>query len=213
MQRRLIAAILGSFVSIGSWTASIAESIPPSWYTSGFDFSYSGTLGTTDIDFGVAWSSTPKPGYSVIPGLSPGQAWYAWMEADTSSVLALTSWTGYTPGPQGTQFLGKTKLDSNTDSSPLGPYPALVGNALADGTITVVICAIIDPNCAYENAPGSHLGVDFTFYIQLGPAVPSPETVPLPATLPLFVSGLGLIGLLGWRQKRKARLAGSNVRI
>jgi len=29
-----------------------------------------------------------------------------------------------------------------------------------------------------------------------------PET-PLPATLPLFATGLGALGLLGWRRKRK----------
>jgi PEP-CTERM motif len=28
-------------------------------------------------------------------------------------------------------------------------------------------------------------------------------TTPLPATLPLFASGLGALGLLGWRRKRK----------
>ena len=29
-------------------------------------------------------------------------------------------------------------------------------------------------------------------------------TTPLPAALPLFASGLGALGLLGWRRKRKA---------
>jgi hypothetical protein len=29
------------------------------------------------------------------------------------------------------------------------------------------------------------------------------EVTPLPATLPLFVAGLGALGLLGWRRKRK----------
>jgi hypothetical protein len=33
-------------------------------------------------------------------------------------------------------------------------------------------------------------------------------TTPLPPTLPLFAAGLGAIGLLGWRRKRKATLAG-----
>ena len=33
------------------------------------------------------------------------------------------------------------------------------------------------------------------------------ETTPLPAALPLFASGLGALGLLGWRRKRKAQAA------
>jgi hypothetical protein len=35
--------------------------------------------------------------------------------------------------------------------------------------------------------------------------VVAPPTTPLPATLPLFATGLGAVGLLGWRRKRKAR--------
>lgn len=34
-------------------------------------------------------------------------------------------------------------------------------------------------------------------------------TTPLPAALPLFASGFGALGLLGWRRKRKAILAAS----
>jgi len=29
-------------------------------------------------------------------------------------------------------------------------------------------------------------------------------TTPLPATLPLFATGLGAFGLLGWRRKKRA---------
>jgi hypothetical protein len=32
-----------------------------------------------------------------------------------------------------------------------------------------------------------------------------PDATPLPAALPLFATGLGALGLLGWRRKRKAR--------
>jgi len=35
------------------------------------------------------------------------------------------------------------------------------------------------------------------------PAVPV-SAVPLPAALPLFATGLGALGLIGWRRKRKA---------
>jgi hypothetical protein len=31
------------------------------------------------------------------------------------------------------------------------------------------------------------------------------SAVPLPATFPLFASGLGALGLVGWRRKRKAQ--------
>lgn len=35
----------------------------------------------------------------------------------------------------------------------------------------------------------------------------SPPTTPLPAALPLFATGLGAMGLLGWRRKRKGTAA------
>jgi PEP-CTERM motif len=37
--------------------------------------------------------------------------------------------------------------------------------------------------------------------------VNNPLNTPLPAALPLFASGLGALGLLGWRRKRKVRTA------
>jgi hypothetical protein len=33
---------------------------------------------------------------------------------------------------------------------------------------------------------------------------PKNDVIPLPATLPLFATGLGALGLRGWRRKRKA---------
>jgi hypothetical protein len=43
-------------------------------------------------------------------------------------------------------------------------------------------------------------------YTASGEIVPV-STTPLPAALPLFASGLGALGLLGWRRKRKAQAA------
>jgi hypothetical protein len=45
-------------------------------------------------------------------------------------------------------------------------------------------------------------------------SVPDPLQVgssPLPAALPLFATGLGALGLLGWRRKRKARISSLRV--
>jgi hypothetical protein len=36
-------------------------------------------------------------------------------------------------------------------------------------------------------------------------------TTPLPAALPLFATGLGVLGLLGWRRKRKAKADGQTL--
>jgi len=41
----------------------------------------------------------------------------------------------------------------------------------------------------------------FTFV----PSPPPPPVIPLPATLPLFASGLGALGLCGWRRKRRTQ--------
>jgi hypothetical protein len=38
-------------------------------------------------------------------------------------------------------------------------------------------------------------------------ATAAPAATPVPAALPLFASGLGALGLFGWRRKRKAALA------
>ncbi len=39
------------------------------------------------------------------------------------------------------------------------------------------------------------------------PTPPSPAVVPLPAALPLFGTGLAIMGLIGWRRKRKTAAA------
>ena len=57
-------------------------------------------------------------------------------------------------------------------------------------------------------------GLGYSFFDNLTPTnnasgtiTASPATVPLPSTLPLFATGLGALGLLGWRRKRKAQAA------
>jgi hypothetical protein len=49
---------------------------------------------------------------------------------------------------------------------------------------------------------GDCVGCDFNGGLS-GTLTPEVATTPLPAALPLFATGLGALGLLGWRRKRK----------
>ena len=56
---------------------------------------------------------------------------------------------------------------------------------------------------------GTYSSISWTnpnFEYWYGFTVGAPQ-VPLPAALPLFATGLGALGLLGWRRKRKAQAA------
>ena len=48
---------------------------------------------------------------------------------------------------------------------------------------------------------------DHTAFIDMVSVDGTAAATPLPAALPLFATGIGAIGLLGWRRKRKARAA------
>ena len=58
-----------------------------------------------------------------------------------------------------------------------------------------------DKNAGTTNARFSSFSIDFNQGLVTGFNDPAPT--PLPAALPLFASGAGLIGFLGWRRKRK----------
>ena len=66
-------------------------------------------------------------------------------------------------------------------------------------------------NFSLENVPSSltdfHLTADQVSKVLESNFVydaPAAGNTPLPGALPLFASGLGALGLLGWRRKRKA---------
>lgn len=65
-----------------------------------------------------------------------------------------------------------------------------------DLPLTLVVTSILFDALGNPFAP--LLTVDFTGDLAL-----ATNAVPLPATLPLFATGIGMMGLLGWRRKRK----------
>jgi PEP-CTERM motif-containing protein len=79
-------------------------------------------------------------------------------------------------------------------------YCDATGNCL-NQNLTVLhsfaLMAFIDPGTSSTSSGVMESGT----MIEIATAVPS--SVPLPATLPFFATGLGVLGLLGWRRKRK----------
>jgi hypothetical protein len=52
---------------------------------------------------------------------------------------------------------------------------------------------------------------DFSTKIMLASSDVVPPTTPVPAALPLFATGLGALGLMGWRRKRKAATSAASL--
>jgi len=63
--------------------------------------------------------------------------------------------------------------------------------------------AIADPSGSFTYAPEGAYPAD----TQYNGTIPQTAVTPVPAALPLFAGGLGALGLLGWRRKRKAQVA------
>ena len=83
------------------------------------------------------------------------------------------------------------------------PLPATtLASGVWDGTTITFIATTTSTVISFGGSGGaegstSYLGLDDVSLTDL-------SAVPLPAALPLFASGLGVLGLLGWRRKRKA---------
>jgi len=105
----------------------------------------------------------------------------------------------YTPrsDPQGGNLVNAT-LDGNTVATANGPPPVS-----GDWVLVSVLLGVLSANVDYTlgfNAFGTNPDNTLGGFID----TVSVSAVPIPAALPLFAGGLGLLGLLGWRRKRNA---------
>jgi len=64
----------------------------------------------------------------------------------------------------------------------------------------VVAQAFLDPFFFLDQ---NVIGLGYTLQFNNGIGNSLATTTPIPAALPLFATGLGALGLLGWRRKRK----------
>jgi hypothetical protein len=101
------------------------------------------------------------------------------------NTLSVTELANFNVGATGAYFLDVDNTLSGFDNADC--FRTVV--CWATGTSTVPNLGSSDSGMEFTQA------ADFT-------AVP---TTPLPAALPLFATGLGALGLLGWRRKRKTQ--------
>ena len=81
-------------------------------------------------------------------------------------------------------------------SGPGAPVDVITDMYLAAGTYALDTYL---GTCALDSCSGSGSSTDPQYQVQFTPV----SATPLPATVPLFASGLALAGMLGWRRKRK----------
>jgi hypothetical protein len=115
---------------------------------------------------------------------------YGPLNSEETSLTTLMSLLGVT------NVYGPTTLQS----------AGLIGTVHVPGTHDTAYLYIDAPNNLMQGGIGTFVGDDEQFHgADFGSFLVA--TTPLPAALPLFATGLGALGLLGWRRKRKAAQA------
>jgi hypothetical protein len=100
---------------------------------------------------------------------------------------------GYFSGGSPNSFVPVVFFDLPLSGGPSDSQNIDISSQTLTGTVTLTSSADYIFNFSAEaQSSGTELGT---------------STTPLPAALPLFASGLGALGLLGWRRKRKAQAA------
>ena len=132
---------------------------------------------------GVGLTNDPSGDHEITPG-----SFIQLSLVNLTSTVALSFQTNSTTSPDAWEVIG-----SNTPGSDSGIIIASCDSSVSSTcdalrTIDAAGFKLLDITATDGNVLLTEL-----------------NTVPLPAALPLFATGLGAIGLLGWRRKRKAR--------
>lgn len=187
-----MAVNMGYRISMSIMAFALALIVRPANADTYTDFNLSGTF--TDA-YHDNWSLT---GSMIVDGTTD-------TITDTSLKLVGESWTNIisqgltgnyydisiqTPEPD----MGCSSTGNCFDTLTLA-LSEPISTLLADGEASLV--------SGYANLYDA--GFAISLEAGTGSLVDPPSPTPLPGTLPLLASGLGVMGLLGWRQSRKAK--------
>ncbi len=156
--------------------------------------------GTTSITVG-AYAEASSPG--AVPGVSGNSGAAAAYMTISNEYGQLASVSAFSQRPNGGRY--ETTFDQTVTFQNNSVYTVLMdANADADAYQDIsgqsISDALIDPYFDLSNLPN---GVTFLESDGIGNSLPNVAATPIPATLPLFATGLGALGLFGWRRKRK----------
>jgi hypothetical protein len=147
-----------------------------------------GTIGALSLSDLVTWNLTIQTIGGPVPGgpetlIGPGQA-----GSNSIAATLFSSPSSFTDlvatATTLSYFFGDTSQPSLLE---------IVEGGLGGDGIDLWNAGAVPPTGLFElTIDGQGFGIS-----------PTPQTTPLPAALPLFATGLGAMGLFGWRRKRK----------
>ena len=170
---------------------------------------------TYDPNTGLLWLDVTFTGgnsyNNVINLMGTGQPLYGYRYATAAEVSTLFTDAGITSSrfgpPDGETPFFQTLislLGATDTSSPNIIYTfGIIGNLASSGNqqeALLYLSSVPGHEAQYAIAGGYSINQDYAFS-NVGSFL---VATPLPAALPLFATGLGGLGLLGWRRKRKS---------
>lgn len=153
------------------------------------DIAFGGTVTVWDVDVTKNAGKGLGVDYDSILGddNSPALEYDESLVFHFSEEVILSGFT-ITPGDQPSHYFGVTNEDDDSD---IGfSVDAVTGFvSFTEGPMSLLSFAIT----GLVNCTG--------FFVE---SLETPSAVPLPAALPLYAAGMGVLGLMGWRKRRKS---------
>ncbi|MGD0420313.1 MAG: VPLPA-CTERM sorting domain-containing protein [Xanthobacteraceae bacterium] len=185
-----------AFAGVFSIDPTTPDTLPPSC---GFCFGGTGVrpsvIGNITVQIGANVFSGPIDSIIVVPGTDNDWRW----DLQSNDTISLNGTPLNGSSSMSIQLYGST---SSSDILPLSFFAYTLGvfQIEAVSSFTTALPATAFYLGDLNNMVQLDSTADFAFS---GTISESDQFTPLPAGLPLFATGLGVMGLFGWRRKRK----------